>query len=510
MKIRIKHITASLLFFLIALLSCQDAEEKKNTNTFYYAIELKGEPCGYYKVTEEVKHQDDNTFIIQDAILELNVTLMGKEIKTLIELSNHRDSSSKKVVYTEEYIKQGDFEHGGNTSFNNNIAYSRTKDSEEAKEVILNDDVIVENLLYYPHLVRAFSDSSVTEKEFMVFDDRHHKVEKITYKKIGIEDLFLGGDQFKTLVLEVKDQSSGATTMSWVNLENGLEVKNHVLNNDRLIYLTDQSIIDNQVSMDVDDLIFYKVHKKIDNSEDLTYMEIKAEIKTLGEVCSVNSLNVPGQIFDGEVVENHINGKFTIQPIRYHGENAPPFPADYLKDTSFTKYLEPEELIQSDDPEIMELAKEITMGAEDSWDAMKKLSEWVHVKIKGAIPGGGDAKGVLKTREGECGGHSRLLTAFCRAVGIPARVCMGGAYVPDNGGFFGQHMWVEVYMGEAGWIPVDATFGEIDYIDAGHIRLGGKTSFHPQFIEILDYQLAPDKKDNKSLVKRLLYYIFKY
>ena len=28
----------------------------------------------------------------------------------------------------------------------------------------------------------------------------------------------------------------------------------------------------------------------------------------------------------------------------------------------------------------------------------------------------------------------------------------------------------EIYMGKAGWIPVDATTNEIDYIDPGHIR----------------------------------------
>ena len=61
--------------------------------------------------------------------------------------------------------------------------------------------------------------------------------------------------------------------------------------------------------------------------------------------------------------------------------------------------------------------------------------------------------------------------------------------LPDNGGFFGQHAWSEVYMGDAGWIPVDATIGEVDYIDAGHIRIGEKSTFHPKEIKILKYQI---------------------
>ncbi|TSA26909.1 MAG: tetratricopeptide repeat protein [Bacteroidetes bacterium] len=58
------------------------------------------------------------------------------------------------------------------------------------------------------------------------------------------------------------------------------------------------------------------------------------------------------------------------------------------------------------------------------------------------------------------------------------------------GGSFGQHAWTEVYMGDAGWIPVDATAFEIDFIDAGHIRLGEQTSFNPEEMEILEYRMA--------------------
>lgn len=48
-------------------------------------------------------------------------------------------------------------------------------------------------------------------------------------------------------------------------------------------------------------------------------------------------------------------------------------------------------------------------------------------------------------------------------------------------------------MGEAGWVTVDCTFQESDYIDAGHIRFGLLTSFNPVEAEILDYRLSgPD------------------
>ena len=70
---------------------------------------------------------------------------------------------------------------------------------------------------------------------------------------------------------------------------------------------------------------------------------------------------------------------------------------------------------------------------------------------------------------------------------------IGCAYIKQYGGCFGQHGWNEVYMGDAGWISIDATFTEIDYIDAGHIRLGEKSSFNPEEMEILEYRHVSEK-----------------
>ena len=102
---------------------------------------------------------------------------------------------------------------------------------------------------------------------------------------------------------------------------------------------------------------------------------------------------------------------------------------------------------------------------------LARFSSWVSEEISYAIPGGGTARGVYESRSGECGGHSLLLAAFCRAVGIPARMVWGVMYVPGEGGKFGQHGWTEVWMGEQGWLPVDATADQVDFADSGHIRL---------------------------------------
>lgn len=97
-------------------------------------------------------------------------------------------------------------------------------------------------------------------------------------------------------------------------------------------------------------------------------------------------------------------------------------------------------------------------------------------------------------RAGECGAHSLLVAGLCRAVGIPARVIWGCMYIPNFGGAFGQHGWNEIYMGDAGWIPIDATATEVDFANSGHIRVGSYSSFstalNPIEMEVLDYRVG--------------------
>jgi hypothetical protein len=83
-------------------------------------------------------------------------------------------------------------------------------------------------------------------------------------------------------------------------------------------------------------------------------------------------------------------------------------------------------------------------------------------------------------------------------VGIPARVVWGCMYIPNHGGAFGQHAWSEIHMGEAGWIPVDATAMETDYVDSGHIRMGELTSsgisLNLLAIEVLEHEVRGGDK----------------
>jgi transglutaminase-like putative cysteine protease len=138
------------------------------------------------------------------------------------------------------------------------------------------------------------------------------------------------------------------------------------------------------------------------------------------------------------------------------------------------EYLEPEPLIQSDDPQIIETAQRLA-DWRFMWDKSPKritrvLTAAVHRMLEKevtiSVP---NAVQVLASGRGDCNEHTVLFVALARALGLPARTAVGLVYV--NQVFF-YHAWAEVWLGE--WVAVDPTFGQSP-ADAAHLRfvLGG-------------------------------------
>ena len=321
----------------------------------------------------------------------------------------------------------------------------------------------------------------------------------------------LAGNTYNAIILDEMNHTTGLKIKWWIDTETGRFLKMRPLSN-REVYLAKPSIVKKIKNANIDETILSKANVTIADLTAISYMKVRAVIEPVGVWVTPEGLNIPGQTFTGTVKDNLIEGIFEIEHPPYDGSNAPPFPPDFSGDASLEEYLTPADFIESNDPVLAEKARELTGGAKDSWEAAVRLSEWVAENINYAIPGGGTARKTYDIRAGECGAHSMLLAAFCRSVGIPARVIWGCMYTPNAGGSFGQHGWNEIYMGEAGWIPVDATATETDYVDSGHIRIGvmksSVISFNPHEMEILDYRVGTGEAsdaDTASLGKYAKY-----
>jgi hypothetical protein len=355
--------------------------------------------------------------------------------------------------------------------------------------IIVEDDVVFNNPISSAYLLTDFSEGEIDEKSYRIYDYMRGEVSDHKFSYLEDNKITLANKEMDVMVLNDYNSQYGLNTRCWINRADGKVVKFEVMN--RVISLADESVIKQIRTVDLDNTIFAKVDESIPNFTELSYMKVKASIQTGGEEVSTESLNFSGQRFSGTVEDNFIQGTFEVEPVRFTGDKEIPFPPVFKEGAVDQKYLNPEILIESDHPMIVAKAKEITKEAKDSWEAVILLSTWVGEEIRGAVPGGTSAINTLRIKEGECGSHSRLLTALCRASGIPARVVIGCMYSPYYGGSFGQHAWTQVFLGEEiGWIAVDATILEFDYIDAGHITLGERAVFNPEKMEILEYQIG--------------------
>jgi hypothetical protein len=109
----------------------------------------------------------------------------------------------------------------------------------------------------------------------------------------------------------------------------------------------------------------------------------------------------------------------------------------------------PSPKIESRDPRIRALAKEIGADKENAWDRVEAIYDWVRAKVKYKT---GDLKGAvaaLKDGTGDCEELTSLFIAICRAAGIPART----VWVPG-------HCYPEFYLedkeGKGHWFPCQA------------------------------------------------------
>ncbi len=136
-----------------------------------------------------------------------------------------------------------------------------------------------------------------------------------------------------------------------------------------------------------------------------------------------------------------------------------------------SEYLEPQNNIQSDDPEMISAAANLTAGSILQAQAVDSILAYVRAHTSYATDAEDDALSVLRTGKSFCAGFANLAVGLLRAAGIPARVRVGcvahydGWYAGESGA---RHGWVEVYYPDAGWVASDPEISA-NMIDTAHI-----------------------------------------
>jgi hypothetical protein len=111
-------------------------------------------------------------------------------------------------------------------------------------------------------------------------------------------------------------------------------------------------------------------------------------------------------------------------------------------------YLGPSPKIESNNPKIKALVKQVGADKEKAWEKVEAIYDWVREKVqpqKGPVKG---ALAALRDGKGDVEDATSLFIAICRAAGIPART----VWIPD-------HCYPEFYLldddGKGHWFPCE-------------------------------------------------------
>lgn len=135
----------------------------------------------------------------------------------------------------------------------------------------------------------------------------------------------------------------------------------------------------------------------------------------------------------------------------------------------YKKYMEPEELIESNDSRIISLVHDLTDNVDNWHEKAVRIYNFIrrHMHYEEQDEERG-ALWALENGAGDCSEYSYLFVALCRAAGIPAKIQAGFAFHRPSETLENGHMWTEYYLENYGWIPVDVTWRLFDVIDGRH------------------------------------------
>ena len=419
----------------------------KNSSEEWKEIFLKGRKVGY-TVTRVKKIT--NMFEVNEEIF-LIVNLMGSTQEILS--STRAELDEKFLLNSFDFSLSSnliEFKIFGNIKGNNLYLSMGEKGKEKTKLIRLPAKPMISAGMteFFKSCTFKIGDSY----HFPVFDPVTMTTNPAVIKVVAKEVIEIDSKPYKAFRLEMN--FLGRPLVFWLD-EKGVSLKEEGFMGFTLVRSTPAKAplgLDRSKMVDFYELSAINIAKKLKNPRELSYLKILFD-----QTPSPMPVNGPRQSLTGRVL--------TVT------KEIPPFTASYTvpyegKEDSLLYSLRPEMLIQSDDPEIISLARGIVKETTDPFLAAQMIMEWVFENLEKvpvvSIP---NAKEIVTHKKGDCNEHATIMTALLRAAGIPARIVVGLVY---KDGKFYYHAWNEAYINR--WVSMDAILKQMP-VDATHIKL---------------------------------------
>ena len=264
-------------------------------------------------------------------------------------------------------------------------------------------------------------------------------------------------------------------TFLWCD-EQGQILKQHIPASRTLIVRVSQEVAlaKNDESLDLASTSLVRVAKPIKRPHQTTRAKYRVTLKE----------SEPSEVFPtglSQLVERRDahSAEITVQVV---SPTSPASPLSVTQKPPTQGERSPNQLIQSDDPQVIKLSKQVAVREDDEWQLAVALEKYVHGIMREATYSQAfeSAATVARDLKGDCTEHAVLLAALCRARGLPARVVTGLVYSAVHRGF-AYHMWTEVWIRDR-WVPLDATLGQggigAAHLKLAHSSLAGRSEFN--------------------------------
>jgi len=125
-------------------------------------------------------------------------------------------------------------------------------------------------------------------------------------------------------------------------------------------------------------------------------------------------------------------------------------------------FISPELHVESNNPQIIELAEELSTGKKSACDQVRAFYDYIGDNRGYSFDGNNcGAQAALGEMGADCTEYASLMMALSRASGIPARYFEGLYTSVEESQALArrEHAWLEVYLPGIGWTPMDPTLG---------------------------------------------------
>jgi transglutaminase-like putative cysteine protease len=128
------------------------------------------------------------------------------------------------------------------------------------------------------------------------------------------------------------------------------------------------------------------------------------------------------------------------------------------------EFIQPELHIESANPQIVALARQLSQGKDTACQQVRAFYDYVGDNLVYTDNGQNwGAQATLGPMGSDCTEYASLLAALSRARSIPARYFEGLLYLDPakNASVKIEHAWPDVYLPAVGWVALDPTLGRI-------------------------------------------------